>query len=56
VPKDTVKILEAANKLVNNNELRNNMAQRAREYYEEKFSIYSAGKSIGSLINNLHSK
>lgn len=49
VPKNKEKILEAANKLINDYKLRNKMAQNARKYYEDNFSIYSVGKKIGEL-------
>ena len=49
VPKNKDKILEAANKLINDHKLRNKMAQNARKYYEDNFSIYSVGKKIGEL-------
>lgn len=56
VPKDSVKILEVANDMMNNHDLRNKMARNARKYYEENFSIYSVGKNIGNLINKLKEK
>lgn len=50
VPKNKERILEVANKLMSDRDLRETMAQNARKYYEENFSIYSVGRKIGSLI------
>lgn len=50
VPKNKEIILETADKLMTDVELRNRMAKSARNYYEEKYTIYSVGKVVGALI------
>ena len=51
VPKNASKIIDVANRLSTDRELRNQMADNARKYYEDKFSIYSVGKEIGRIIS-----
>lgn len=50
VPKDKKRVLDAANRLMSDVALRNEMAVNARKYYEKRFSIYSVGKEIGKLL------
>ena len=50
VPKNKANILEVANRLMSDSELRETLAQNARKYYENNFSIYSVGRGIGKLI------
>lgn len=50
VPKNKKEILEIANKLINDHELRDVLAHNARKYYEDRFSIYSVGRGIGRIV------
>lgn len=50
VPKNKERILAIANRLMEDRELREKMAENARKYYEENFSVYSVGRGIGKII------
>lgn len=48
--KDRKKILEIAEKFLNNKNLHAQMTVNARKYYEEHFTVFAVGKEIGKLV------